>query len=145
MRAIVWKRLGIGFLMGIVIGNLVALCTSEEFVSAALVERMGGRTGAILLQSILSGLYGTAAMGGMTFYEIDRWPLALATGLHCLLVVGLYILLALALNWYDVFTDILIVAGIQLVVFAIIWLIIYLRYKAEIRELNGLNQKRKEQ
>ena len=143
MRARVLKRLGIGFLMGVCIGNLVALCTGRDFVNAALVERMGGRTGAILLQTFLSGLYGAVAMGGTAFYEIDRWPLALATGLHCLLVVGLYIPLALTLNWCDAFTDVLIVAGIQLVVFMIIWLIIYLRYKAEIRELNGLNQKRK--
>ena len=46
------------------------------------------------------------------------------------------------LGWADSATEILIVEGILLVAYFIIWLVIYLRYKKEVRSLNEMLNKR---
>ena len=77
------KAAGIGFLLGIVIGNLIAFLTGNSdtggitFASAKLLEMAGGNAViAMLLQSLFSGLYGAVCFAGMSFYEIERMPLA---------------------------------------------------------------------
>ncbi|MBR3020472.1 MAG: DUF3021 domain-containing protein [Clostridia bacterium] len=138
-----WKRAGIGFLIGLAAGNLIAWFTGGVIVSPILVERMGSETAAIVLQTLCSGLYGAITMAGTLLYDVERMPLALATGLHCLLVIGPYMPLALLLGWESDVTDILIVWCFQLAAFFIIWLVMYLRYKAEVKELNELQKKEK--
>ena len=143
MLAGFWKRAGIGFLIGLAAGNLIAWFTDGVIVSPILVQRMGSETAAIVLQTLCSGLYGAITMAGTLLYDVERMPLALATGLHCLLVIGPYMPLALLLGWESDVTDILIVWCFQLAAFFIIWLVMYLRYKAEVKELNELQKKEK--
>lgn len=143
MLASFWKRAGIGFLIGLAAGNLIAWFTGGVIVSPLLVERVGSEAAAVVLQTLCSGLYGVITMGGTLLYEAERMPLALATGLHCVLVIGPYLPLALLLGWESEITDILIVWCFQLAAFFIVWLIMYLRYKAEVRQLNKLQKKGK--
>ena len=107
----------------------------------------GNGTVAMLLQSLFSGLYGAVCFAGMSFYEIERMPLAAATALHCALIVLLFIPIALLLGWVSDIGTLLIISGMQLVGFIIIWLIMYFGYKKQIRELNemqkGFNNKDK--
>lgn len=142
------KAAGIGFLLGIVIGNLIAFLTGNSdtggitFASAKLLEMAGGNgTVAMLLQSLFSGLYGAVCFAGMSFYEIERMPLAVATALHCALIVLLFIPIALLLGWVSQIETQLIISGIQLVCFFIIWLIMYAGFKKQVKELNELQEK----
>ena len=148
------KMAGVGFLIGIVIGDLIALLTGNNdtegitFASRQLLDMAGGNAViAMLLQSLFSGLYGAACFAGMSFYEIERMPLAAATALHCALIVLLFIPIALLLGWVSDIGTLLIISGMQLVGFFIIWLIMYFGYKKQIRELNemqkGFNNKDK--
>ncbi len=139
------KLAGVGFLLGIVIGNVIAWFTSKtgSLASPILIDRMGGEAAAVLAQVFFSGLYGAATMSGVALYDVERLPLALATALHCLICVVPYIPLALLLGWAAKPTDILIMACFQIVAFFIIWLIIYLRCKAEVRKLNELQKEKK--
>ena len=146
------KAAGIGFLLGIVIGNLIAFLTGNSdtggitFASAKLLEMAGGNgTVAMLLQSLFSGLYGAACFAGMSFYEIERMPLAVATALHCALIVLLFIPIALLLGWVSQIETQLIISGIQLVCFFIIWLIMYIGFKKQVKELNELQEKNENQ
>ena len=141
------KAAGIGFLLGIVIGNLIAFLTGNSdtggitFASAKLLEMAGGNgTVAMLLQSIFSGLYGAVCFAGMSFYEIERMPLAVATALHCALIVLLFIPIALLLGWISQIETQLIISGIQLVCFFIIWLIMYAGFKKQVKELNEMQK-----
>lgn len=145
---------GIGFLIGIVIGNLIAFLTGNSdtggvtFAPQKLLDMAGGSAVvAMLLQSLFSGLYGAACFAGMSFYEVERLPLAVATALHCALIILLFIPIALLLGWVSKIETLLMISGIQLVCFFIIWLIIYFGYKKQIRELNemqkGFNKKDK--
>ena len=141
------KMAGIGFLIGVVIGNLIAILTGNSdtggvtFASKKLLDMSGGSaTLAMILQSLFSGLYGAACFAGMSFYEIERIPLALATALHCATIILLFIPISLLLGWVEDILSLLIIMAIQIVVFFIIWLILYFGYKKQIRELNEMQK-----
>ncbi len=142
------KAAGIGFLIGMVVGNVIAILTGNSatggvtFASPQLLNMAGGNgVVAMLLQSLFSGLYGAACFAGMSFYEIERMPLAAATALHCALIVLLFIPIALLLGWVSDIVTLLIISGMQLVGFFIIWLIMYFGYKKQIRELNEMQER----
>ena len=141
------KAAGIGFLIGVVVGNLIAFLTGNSgtggvaFASPQLLDMAGGSgTVAMLLQSLFSGIYGAVCFAGMSFYEIERMPLAAATALHCALIVLLFIPIALLLGWVSDIGTLLMISGMQLVGFFIIWLILYFGYKKQIRELNEMQE-----
>ena len=141
------KMAGIGFLIGVVIGDLITILTGNSdtggvtFASSQLLDMAGGSgTTAMLLQSLFSGLYGAVCFAGMSFYEIERMPLALATALHCATIILLFIPIALFLGWVSNIVTLLIISGMQLVGFFIIWLIMYFGYKKQIRELNEMQK-----
>ena len=146
------KAAGIGFLLGIVIGNLIAFLTGNSdtggitFAPQKLLDMSGGNAViAMLLQSLFSGLYGAVCFAGMSFYEIERMPLAVATALHCALIVLLFIPIALLLGWVSQIETQLMISGIQLVCFFIIWLIMYAGFKKQVKELNELQEKNENQ
>ena len=141
------KMAGIGFLIGIVIGDLIALLTGNgdtegiTFASKQLLDMAGGNAViAMLLQSLFSGLYGAVCFAGMMFYEAERLPLAAATALHCATIILLFIPIALFLGWVSNITEILIIMSIQLVCFFIIWLIMWSIYKKQVKELNDMQK-----
>ncbi|MBQ6153351.1 MAG: DUF3021 domain-containing protein [Ruminococcus sp.] len=141
------KFAGIGFLIGIVIGDVIAFLTGTSstggvsFTSAQLLSIAGGNVVlAMILQSLFSGIYGAICFAGVCFYDIERWPLALATGAHCAAIILIYIPVALLLGWVSSITEILFIAGIQLVAFFIIWLILYFIYKKQVKELNEMQE-----
>lgn len=145
------KMAGIGFLLGIVIGDLIALLTGNSdtegitFASKQLLDMAGGNAViAMLLQSLFSGLYGAACFAGVSFYEIERIPLAAATALHCALIILLFIPIALLLGWVSDIQTLLMISGIQLVCFFIIWLIMYAVFKKQVKELNELQEKNRD-
>ena len=141
-------RAGIGFLIGMVVGNVIAILTGSSatngitFASVKLLEMANGSAAvAMLLQSLFSGLYGALCFAGISFYEIERWPLALATFAHCAVIIITFIPVALLLGWVGSLIEILIIAGIQLIAFFIIWLSLYFGYKKQVRELNDMQKK----
>lgn len=131
----------LGFLLGAAIGNLIAWFFGS-YVSSVLVARMGSVPAAILVQSLVSGLYGSFALAGTLFYDIEQWSLTRSSVMHFLVIAVLYVPAAMFLGWADSATEILIVEGILLVAYFIIWLVIYLRYKKEVRSLNKMLNKR---
>ena len=140
-----FKRAGIGFLIGIMIGDMIAILTGTSssggisFTSKQLLDMAGGSAAAaMLLQSLFSGLYGAICFGGMSLYDAERLPLAAATALHCALIVLIFIPISLLLGWVSQTVEVLIISMIQLAVFFIIWLILYFVYKKQVEELNEM-------
>lgn len=141
------KCAGLGFLIGMIVGNVIAALTGFSAAGGhnIVTPRLLGVTGnnfipAVILQSLLSGIYGALCFGGIVFYDIERWPLAAATAAHCALIVLSYIPIALFLGWANQPLEFVIVAAVQIVVFFIIWLILYFSYKKQIRELNDMQK-----
>lgn len=138
----------IGFLIGIVVGNVIAILTGTSdsggvtFASQKLLDISGGNgVIAMLLQSLFSGLYGALCFAGMNLYDAERLPLAAATALHCALILLPFIPISILLGWVSSITETMIIAGIQLVVFFIIWLILYAVYKSQVKKLNEMQNK----
>ena len=146
------KMAGIGFFFFFVIGNLIAILTGNSdtggvtFAPQKLLDMAGGKAiVAMLLQSLFSGLYGAACFAGMSLYEIERMPLAAATALHCALIILLFVPISLFLGWVSKIETLLMISGIQLVCFFIIWLIMYAGFKKQVKELNELQEKNRDQ
>ena len=133
----------IGFLAGMLMGNLIAWLCGGKLVNTRIAEWCGSDIGAIIIQTLLSGLLGAIAMGGVVIHDIERWSLFRCAVVHYLLIEISYVVIATVLGWYGSLTELLIILGIQLIVFVIIWLIIYLRWKARILELNELLEETK--
>lgn len=146
MKTLILKRALTGFLIGIVIGNLIALLTAGPSpvtfipVSDKIIGSLGSAWAALLVQIMASGIYGAICLAGVTFYDIERWPLALASVTHCVMIIACYIPVAILLDWVSGIYDILIMAGIQLAAYFIIWLILYLIYKRQVKELNEMQE-----
>ena len=150
MLAKILKRAGLGFVLGVLIGYaisfLIGLDNPDIIVSVP--PRLLALTGSVpvsqVLQGVFSGLYGAICFATTMFYEIERWPLAVATGAHCAVIVLLYIPVGLFLGWVNSLAEILIVAGCQLVGFFIIWLVMNAIYKKQVKELNQMQDRLKD-
>ena len=137
------KLAGIGFLLGVTIFAFIsALGGAQAAAPEALVAAMGSVRAARLIQTFLSGIYGSICMIFTVLYDADRLPLAAATAIHCVICIGCFCPLASFLHWCESVGEILIINACQLVAFAVIWLIMYAIYKKEIKELNRMQEKK---
>ena len=137
-----FKRAGFGFILGIAVCAVITAFSADPVpASAELIEKMGSARTAILIQLFLSGLYGACNMGFTVLYEIDRLSIILATLLHCVICIGPVIPMSLFLGWFDGIGDVFIMTGFQLAAFFFIWLIIFIIYRKETRELNKIQKK----
>ena len=75
-------------------------------------------------------------MAGSIFYDIEQWSLTRSSIAHYLVIAVLYVPAAAFLGWTDNAADIFIFEGILLAAYYIVWLVMYLRYKREVRILN---------
>ena len=152
MRKKILIRGGIGFLFGVAMMLLIPALFNRgadgmvRYCSEALIARVGGSPAAAMLTSLLLyGLYGACCMGGTLLYDIERWPLALATAVHYLIIALGYALSAQLLCWHLPLSMLLFIEALMTAGFFLIWIILYLRYRAEVRELNRLMEKKNKQ
>ena len=144
------KLMIIGFILGIIVGNLIALLTSffddsVRIVAKELSDSLG-LGWAIFLQTILSGIFGLVCFGGVYFYEIESWSLLASTIAHFISMLITAFITAFTLRWIP-FTwyGFLIIFGYILICFFIVWFIMYFRWKKNIKEMNEDLQKYKEE
>lgn len=134
-----FRRLLIGFLLGIIIENVICILFEPGNCSInSWFASVRGLSGEFIIQSLVSGFYGGICLAGTIVYDIERWPLALSSAVHYLLCAVLFVPVAILMHWANSITEILVMEAIQLVLYFIVWRIIYLRYKASIRKLNEL-------
>lgn len=141
-----FKRAGIGFLLGIVIENIITIIIGYAATGTALffapefLLRAGNELNAVVLQLLLSGIYGALCMGSTIIYDIEKMPLLRATELHCLAVMLPYIPLSLYLCWITTAAEMTAVMSIMLAAYFVIWLIMCSIYKMQVKELNKLQK-----
>ncbi len=124
-----WKKtmlLGLaGFVLGVLICIGFMLARSSEGLKAAFPNL------------VISGIYGAVAMGSSVVYGIEKWSITRATATHFLLVFALYFLLVLSMGWFSLSDPVFwIVVGAMVAGYILIWLLQYLSYKRQIREMN---------
>jgi tryptophan synthase alpha subunit len=148
MVAATLKRAGFGFLLGIVSGVFIVIGLSfASGGSITLPQRLlamtGSEAGALLAQVLISGVYGAIPMAGVTFYELDSWGLLKQAVVHYASYTAAFLLVGYAIGWVETVSGMALVTAIFAVGHAIIWAIMYIRYKAATQELNELLQKAK--
>lgn len=105
-----------------------------------------GTARAVILQTVLSGLFGMVALGGMCVYDIEQWSLLHVSVMHCALILITYLIVGLILYWFSFnLITILIVSGIIILVYFMIWLVMYTIWKKGIREMNTHMEEYKKQ
>ena len=140
------KLAAAGFVIGMAVGNIIAITVSfaqggEVLVFAPqLLEKTGGSAaGALALQTIMSGLLGAINLGTVILYELERPPLTLVSVSHCAICLAAYFPIAFYLCWLspDVH-EVGMMACIMIAAYMVIWLGMYVRYRMEVREMNEL-------
>ncbi len=138
------KRAVFGFILGMAAGNVIACLTGHpNIVSSALLEKAGSLSAALLWQTLLSGVIGGVAFAGISVYKIDRCSLLLADAAHYAIYMVVFLPIAFFLGWTDDAGQAAVMAVILLAVHTAIFLVMCAYYRAQARELNELNEKRK--
>ncbi|NLJ70841.1 MAG: DUF3021 domain-containing protein [Clostridiaceae bacterium] len=147
------KRLIARSLIGLVVGALAAhvitllvnyLGRGQFLVCMPGLTEKYGLAGAVIVQTILGALFGMIALGGTCLFDIEKWSLLRASMAHCALILVTYIIVGLLLHWFSFhIIPILIMTGIIVLVYALIWFIMYVAWKREIKELNRLAEEYK--
>ena len=140
-------RCALGFLFGMAAMFIVPSLLSGEPIGRViytdeLLARTGSPAAATALSLLVMGLFGALCVGGTLFYEIESWPLACATAAHYLMMALGYLIPNWLLCWNMPLKLLLAIEGFMALGFAVIWLIMYLRYKREVLELNKLMKRR---
>ena len=117
----------IGYIAGCIIGLFFAL------------QREGFTLASSLPDILMGGIPGAIAMGTAVIYDIEEWSLFRATVTHFLIVMVALLLACFVLKWFEPWSaPFWIMLAAELVGYIIIWLIIYLCYKKQVRKLNNL-------
>ncbi len=124
-------------LIGYIAGCIVGLCFSLQSGSFTLAGA--------LPQILLGGIPGAIAMGTAVIYDIEEWSLLRATVTHFLIVMGALLLACFVLKWFKPWSaPFWIMLAAELVGYVIVWLIMYLGYKKQVRKLNKLLKENRE-
>ena len=124
-----WKKavlLGaLGFVLGVMIGVILTLTDSADDLRAAFPY------------ILVCGIPGCIAMGSSVIYDIEEWSLARATVTHFLITFVSYYAIALPLGWFRLGDSLFWIITVSMLAgYVIVWWIMYLSYKRQIRRMN---------
>ncbi len=144
----------IGFPFGMVICLIITtvistLSTKDASISLCsedLVTALGSKALAIVVQELVSGVFGSLILGTTVVYGIEKWSILKSTAIHFCVSMSMYYVTAFTLRWLypKNIAENLTMLAILIVVYIIIWLANYLSYKKEVRKLNSELEKMKQ-
>ena len=151
-----------GFVLGIVICTAITAVTSSagsgslQFCNPSFADVIGNKTLALILQTLISGIYGAVVMGSSVVYDIEledvkKWSVLKSTVIHCVITFVSYFITGFTLRWFSIkdVKENLIMLTVFVVVYTSIWLFNYLSYRKDVREFNeklkNLEENEKEQ
>ena len=131
-----WKQTAILAAIGFIAGVFVGLGFLLIGGNGIYFEINGADRTALYL--VLSGLMGAVNMGAMTIYSLEHWGLLRCTLTHFIITMSSVCAVGFTLGWLslsDSFT--LWILIVCVVAYFIIWTIMYMRYKRQIRRMNA--------
>ena len=129
-----WKKYLILAFIGGMMG--VAICFFMSVMSKSNGTETAG-AGTVVLYYVVSFLHGAICMGTTFVYEIDQWSIARCTVTHFLIVLTCFYILGTVQGWLKFFSlSFWIITGGFVVAYFIVWMIMYLGYRKEIRRMN---------
>lgn len=144
MKKNILLRCLIGAPLGLAISTIITIVISVATgdgtyyaVVPELIGDCGGELNAVILQSVLSFLYGAAWAGATAIWEIERFSITKQTILHLVICSAATLPIAYFCRWMPHNGQgIAIYFGTFIAVYCVIWLVLYTGMKRRIRQLN---------
>lgn len=144
MRKEILKRSLLGAPLGIAIGVIIMIIISLTVgdgryyaVVPELVNDMGSEINAVILQTVLSLVYGAAWAGASVVWDAEGWSLLKMTLVHLAIASIATFPIAYFARWMPhTLGGVLLYIGIFLFIYAGIWLSQYSAMKKRVREMN---------
>ncbi len=144
MKKKIFVRSMIGFPIGIAIGNLITIFISLGWANGyyspcvpELISTMGNEISAVVLQTLLCGLLGTGFAASSVIWEIENWGIIKQTGIYFILISVIMLPIAYFTYWMEhSVIGIFSYFGVFVLIFAIIWIIVFLIGMHNVRKMN---------
>lgn len=134
----------LGFPIGIALGYLITIFGSLAWTNGyyspcvpELISAIGNEINAVILQTLLSGIVGTGFAASSVIWEMDNWNLVKQTGIYFSIISVIMLPIAYFAYWMEhSVTGFLIYFGIFALIYAIIWITLYVIGKNNVRKMN---------
>lgn len=144
MKKKIIMRSLIGFPIGISIGYFITILNSLALANGyyspcapELVSAIGNEINAVILQTILCGILGTGFAASSVIWQIDSWSIIKQTGIYFSIISIIMLPIAYFAHWMEhSIVGFLIYFGIFLLIFAIIWITLFIMGKHNVRKMN---------
>ena len=143
MKKKVLKRGLFGFPMGIAMGYvitiIISLAQGDGYYSVvpSLVDTVGSEIGAVVVQTILSGVLGAVSAAISVIWEMENWSIAKQTGLYFLGLSVAMCPIAYFAHWMPhSLIGFTIYFASFVAIFIIIWVIQYFIWRSKINAIN---------
>ena len=145
MRKEILKRCLLGAPLGLAISTIITIIISLTVgdgryyaVVPSLAQDMGSDINAVILQAVLSMIYGAAWGGASVVWDAEGWSLLKMTVVHLVVTSLATFPIAYLARWMPhSATGILLYFGIFVLVYIGIWLSQYSSMKKRIKEMNA--------
>ena len=144
MKKVCGKRCLFGAPLGLAISTVITIAISLAIgdgryyaVVPALVGDAGSEIGAVVVQAVLSMVYGAAWAGASVIWDADHWSLLKMTLVHLAITSLATFPVAYLARWMPHnAAGILLYFGIFFGIYLIIWISQYSAIKKRVREMN---------
>ena len=138
------KRCLLGAPLGLAISTIITIAISLSVgdgryyaVVPSLAQDLGSEINAVVLQALLSMVYGAAWAGASVIWDVERWSLLKMTLVHLLVTSLATFPIAYFARWMPHnTTGIVLYIGIFVAIYAGIWFSQYGAMKKKIRAMN---------
>jgi hypothetical protein len=102
------------------------------------INTFGTELNAVIIQTVLSMLYGAVWGGASVIWELENWSLLKQSATHLILVSVATFPVAFFMHWMPQnFLGVIIYYGIFLFIYASIWLGTFIKIKYQIKDINN--------
>ncbi|MCE5189662.1 MAG: DUF3021 domain-containing protein [Eubacteriales bacterium] len=144
MKKEILKRSLLGAPLGMAIGMVITIIISLTVgdgryyaVVPELVNDMGNEINAVILQAVLSMIYGAAWAGASVVWDAEGWSLLKMTIVHLIIASAATFPIAYFARWMPhTLGGVLLYIGIFIFIYAGIWVSQYSAMKKRVKEMN---------
>lgn len=130
-----WKKTATRAIVGFALGMLVGLGIMAVGGVRAFYERHGA--GRVAMYLAMSGLLGAVNVGTTTIYSLEHWGVLRCTLTHFAIAMTTICAVGFSCGWFSIGDPLTLwILLSETVAYFIIWLVMYLRCKREIRQIN---------
>ena len=145
-------KTAVGFALGILVDVVIHVIfmagrqDADFGASRILTDLLGNHDLAIVTDILLGGVLGAVCNGSSVVYEIEHWSVLRSTLTHLLLCIVVYFTVGSVLEWFEpgVTAFNIMQAVLWVLAYIMIWMIQFLVYRKEIREINQRVEQMKE-